>query len=59
MAHGVGDESALGLGVCLAILSEARGERSLQGGILGSDLGIGSKAVPKTQAPVQVLALVH
>ena len=56
---GVVDEFALGLGVSLAVLSEARGERSLQPDVIGCEPGISSETVPKTQALVEVLALIH
>ena len=59
LSVGVVDEFALGLGVSLAVRSEAPGERSLQGDVIGSELPISSETVPKSQAPVDVLALVH
>ena len=59
LSVGVVDEFALGLGVSLAVPSETRGERSLQRDVIGSELPISSETVPKSQAPVHVLALVH
>jgi hypothetical protein len=47
------DELALGVGVRLAVLGEARGERALQRHVLSRENGIGAQAVAEPQAPLK------